>query len=82
MYRSPSLRKPTPNDVLVKGVILAMIGLILLIAPHFMSASPLSDMFRQASVVGWFALVLGLAFIGKDGLHRLRQQRKANADKK
>lgn len=72
---SSSFRKPTANDTLVRGVILALIGLVLLIAPHFMGATPLRDMFTQAQVVGWFALVLGLAFIGKDGLRRLRQQR-------
>ena len=74
MTRS-SVRKPTASDVLVKGVILALIGLVLLIAPHFMGATPLRDMFSQAQVVGWFALVLGIAFIARDTLHRLRQRR-------
>lgn len=73
-FFSPS-RTPTANDTLVKGVILALIGLVLLIAPHFMGATPLRDMFAQAQVVGWFALVLGLAFMGKEGLRRLRQRR-------
>ena len=72
---SSSFRKPTANDTLVRGVILALIGLVLLIAPHFMSDSPLRGLFVQASVVAWFALALGLAFVGKDGLRRLREQR-------
>ena len=76
MASSSSFRKPTANDVLVKGVILALIGLTLLIAPHFLSASPLRDMFEQARVVGWFALALGLAFMGRDGLRRLREKRR------
>lgn len=72
---SSSVRKSTASDVLVKGVILALIGLVLLIAPHFMGATSLRDMFVQAQTVGWFALVLGLAFVAKDGLRRLRERR-------
>jgi uncharacterized membrane protein len=75
MSRS-TFRQPTASDTLVRGVILALIGLIVLIAPHFMHpSSPLRDMLVHAHVVGWFALVLGLAFIGKDGLRRLREKR-------
>lgn len=72
---SSSVRKSTASDVLVKGVILALIGLVLLIAPHFMGSTSLRDMFVQAQTVGWFALVLGLAFVAKDGLRRLRERR-------
>lgn len=71
---SSSFRKPTVNDTLVRGVILALIGLVLLVAPQFMSESPLRGLFVQASVVAWFALALGLAFVAKDGLRRLRQR--------
>jgi len=70
-----SRRTPQANDVLVKGVILGLIGLILLVAPYFMPGTPLRDMFIQSRVVGWFAFVLGLAFMAKDGLRRLRQRR-------
>lgn len=72
---SSSFRKPTASDVLVKGVILALIGLVLLIAPHFMHDSPLRGLLVQAHAVGWFSLVLGLAFMGMDGLRRLRQRK-------
>lgn len=71
-----SRRNPTANDVLVKGVILALIGLVLLVAPHFMGSTSLRDLFTQANVVGWFALALGLAFLAKDGLRRLRASRR------
>ena len=67
-----TLRQPTASDMLVRGVILAFIGLILLIGPRFMGATALRELFLQASVVGWFALALGAAFIVRDGLRRMR----------
>ena len=76
--RSPSSRKILNNDMLVRGVILTMIGLILIIAPHFMSPSDTRDLFRHAQVPAWFALVLGLAFIGQYArkVQRDKQQEK------
>lgn len=71
MSRS-SFRQPTASDTMVRGVILALIGLVMLIAPHFMLATPFRDLLTQAHIVAWFSLVLGLAFIGKDWLRRLR----------
>lgn len=73
--RSPSSARPRNHDMLVRGVILALIGLILIIAPHFMDATPLRDMFTQGQVVAWFALVLGAAFM----LQYWRQYRRTRA---
>lgn len=67
----PSAR-PMNNDMLVRGVILVLIGLVLIIAPHFMSASETRELFLHARIPAWFALVLGLAFIGQ---YTLRQQK-------
>lgn len=76
--RSPSSRKILNNDMLVRGVILTMIGLILIIAPHFMSPSETRDLFNHAQVPAWFALVLGLAFMGQYArkVHRDKQAEK------
>ena len=71
-----ALSAPPAHDLLTRGVILALIGLVLLIAPHFMHATALRDMFVGARIVGWFALVLGLAFMGQFLLRR----RKARQD--
>lgn len=62
------------NDLMIKGVTCAIIGLVVLVAPFFMQASDLRNIFLQAHVVGWFALVLGLAFVVQGQLRR----RKAN----
>jgi len=50
------------HDMLWRGVLCAGIGLAVLLAPTFMASSPLRDTVAQSSIVGWFALVLGLAF--------------------
>lgn len=70
--------KPSPhplnNDMLVRGVILVLIGLVLIIAPHFMSASDTRELFVHARIPAWFALVLGAAFMGQYALRRLKDK--------
>ena len=65
---------PLNNDMLVRGVILALIGLILIIAPHFMSATPTRELFEHARIPAWFSLVLGAAFIGQYALRRRKEK--------
>lgn len=69
-----SSRSPLNNDMLVRGVILVLIGLVLLIAPHFMAASPTRELFVHARIPAWFALVLGAAFMGQYALRRRKEQ--------
>lgn len=52
------------NDLLIKGVLCALIGAVILLAPHVVRSSSVQELMASASVVGWFALVLGLALIG------------------
>ena len=79
---SPTMPSPTSaqanNDLLIKGLTCAIIGLVVLIAPFFMQASDLRNIFLQTHIVGWFALVLGLAFVIQ-GLLRRRKANKALA---
>ena len=76
--RSKPSSSPLNNDMLVRGVILVLIGLVLIIAPHFMSASDTRDLFVHARIPAWFALVLGAAFMGKYALrqHKLKKSQK------
>ncbi len=62
----------TRHDLLIKGLLLAGIGLVVLLAPQWMPPSSMRDLLAQSSAVGWFALVLGLAFTG----HHVWQSRK------
>lgn len=51
------------NEILIKGMTIALIGLIILVAPLIKPDSGIGQLFAQSYLVGWFALVLGLAFI-------------------
>ena len=61
--------KLSPNDstkkadaeLLFKSILCALIGLAVLLAPSFMAASGFRATVASASLVGWFALVLGCA---------------------
>jgi uncharacterized membrane protein HdeD (DUF308 family) len=60
------------NELLIKGLLLCAIGVIVLLAPMFIHA-PGIEAVAGSSVVGWFALVLGLAFVAQWALRRHRE---------
>lgn len=59
-----SLTGKKEADLAWKGGLCSLIGLAVLLGPRFMPPSGMRDTIIQSAVVGWFALVLGLAFIG------------------
>jgi hypothetical protein len=59
------------KDLLIKGLLLCFIGAMVLLAPAFIHA-PGIEAIAGSSLVGWFALVLGLAFIVQWALRRNR----------
>ncbi len=70
----PPVRRPsTPasNELLFKGILCALIGLAVLLAPRFINSPGMQGTVAGAALVGWFALVLGLAFIAVYGRRRL-----------
>jgi hypothetical protein len=55
-----SSKKQRPNeDLLWKGVLLAVIGLIVLIAPYRLQSPQLRDIVAGAAGLGWLSLALG-----------------------
>ena len=64
------------KELLFKSVTLALIGLVILLAPYVARSSSVRDLMTQAAVVGWFALVLGIAFGVQYGLRRARAGRR------
>jgi uncharacterized membrane protein HdeD (DUF308 family) len=73
---TPSPSKPTASkadkEVLFKGVTCALIGLVILLAPYVARSTSVRDLMSQAALVGWFALVLGIAFGVQYGMRRAR----------
>jgi uncharacterized membrane protein HdeD (DUF308 family) len=60
-----SPRQKQNSEMLFKGVVCALIGAVILLAPILARSPSVQDLMRQASLVGWFALVLGGAFIAR-----------------
>lgn len=61
------------KDLLLKGLMLCFIGLAVLVAPAYIKAPGFLEAVAGASVVGWFSLVLGIAFIGQWARRRNRK---------
>lgn len=52
------------NELLIKGLLCIFIGLGVLVSPYFIQSPGMQGIVAKSALVGWFALVLGLAFIG------------------
>ena len=71
---APTRRPNNPNtrqadrqansDLLFKGILCVLIGLGVLLSPYFVTSPGMQGIVANASLVGWFALVLGCAFVG------------------
>ena len=71
----PQPQAPTPksvnkintkanNELAIKGILCIMIGLGVVVSPYFITSPGMQSIVAQSAVVGWFALALGLAFVG------------------
>ncbi len=65
------------KELLFKGVTCALIGLVILLAPYIARSGSVRELMAQATVVGWFALVLGIAFGVQYGVRRAKAARSA-----
>ena len=59
------------NELAIKGILCILIGLGVVISPYFITSPGMQSIVAQSAVVGWFALVLGLAFVGLYARRRL-----------
>ncbi len=57
-------RHKANNELAIKGILLIMIGLGILVSPYFITSPGMQNIVARSTLVGWFALVLGIAFIG------------------
>ncbi len=61
------------KDLLSKGLLIAFIGLAVLLSPYFIASPAMREVVAKSALVGWFALVLGAAFIVRWALGRRRK---------
>ena len=52
------------NELAFKGILCVLIGLGVIVSPHFIRSPGMQGIVAQSAAVGWFALVLGLGFVG------------------
>lgn len=52
------------KELLFKAILLGLMGLGVLLSPYFITSPGMQGIVANASLVGWFALVLGCAFMG------------------
>ena len=52
------------NELAIKGILCIMIGLGVVASPYFITSPGMQSIVASSAAVGWFALVLGLAFVG------------------
>lgn len=71
---APSPERKQESELLLKGAVCALIGIIILLAPSIARSPDVRDMMAQGHIVGWFALVLGCAFLVRYGLIRWRSR--------
>lgn len=71
---TPSPQRKQDSELLLKGAICALIGAIVLLGPYVARSADMREILRQASLAGWFALILGCAFLARYGLNRWRDQ--------
>jgi uncharacterized membrane protein HdeD (DUF308 family) len=58
------------KDLLIKGIFLCLLGVAVLVSPAFIHSPGFAEAVGGSSVVGWFALVLGIAFLAQWALRR------------
>ena len=52
------------NELAIKGILCILIGLGVVVSPYFITSPGMQGIVAKSAAVGWFALVLGLAFVG------------------
>jgi len=59
------MKRPSrPLRTLERGILCLVIGAAVLLAPRFLQGTRWFEMVAGAYLVGWFALVLGVALVG------------------
>ena len=50
------------NELAIKGILCVLIGLGVVVSPYFITSPGMQNIVAKSTLVGWFALVLGIGF--------------------
>ena len=64
------------NELAIKGILCMLIGLGVVVSPYFITSPGMQGIVAKSAAVGWFALVLGLAFVGLYARRRINSAAK------
>ncbi|MET0210548.1 MAG: hypothetical protein ABWZ88_01235 [Variovorax sp.] len=67
-------RPPPEAQMLLRGIACIVIGAAVLLAPMFLQSPSLRATVGGAYLVGWFAVVLGVALVVVEGVRRARRR--------
>jgi hypothetical protein len=62
---APAVKPPASkadNELAIKAILCSMIGLGVLLSPYFITSPGMQGIVAKSTLVGWFALVLGIGF--------------------
>ena len=62
------------SELAIKGILCILIGLGVVVSPYFITSPGMQGIVASSAAVGWFALVLGLAFMGLYARRRMRHR--------
>ena len=62
------------NELAIKGILCTLIGLGVVVSPYFITSPGMQGIVASSAVIGWFALVLGLAFMGVYARRRMKRR--------
>jgi len=60
----PAPASRADKELLLKGVLCALIGALVLLAPYLARSPSVQQLMAGMTAVGWFALLLGCALVG------------------
>lgn len=60
----PAPASSADKELLLKGVLCALIGALVLLAPYLARSPSVQQLMAGMTAVGWFALLLGCALVG------------------
>lgn len=70
--QDPKRDRQADQDLLFKGLVITLIGAGILLGALYARSPSVQELLAGSRVVGWFALVLGLALLGRYYLRRRR----------